>query len=301
MKHLRVAGWLAFLLLAAGCNNAPWLRQTPQAPSGPRASAGAPTAAELVAALNSNAQRVQALQSNDVDLDCTAEGRSVGLTALMVCQKPRNFLLRARALGNTAADLGSNDREFWFWISRNEPPYLYHCSYEDFARGVRMPLPFQPDWIVEALGIGEYDPAKAYRVVPNNAGADLVEETTSQGQAVRKITRFIRNRNYQWQVVGHILQDSRGQVICAASISEVQQDSATGVVLPRRVLMEWPAERLKMKMKVDHPVVNPALNPQQVAMMFTRPVMKDVPSYDLARGLDGPTGYVRPAGAAFNR
>ena len=120
----------------------------------------------------------------------------------MICQKPRNFRLSAKALGNTAADLGSNDREFWFWISKNEPPYLYHCSYEDYARGVRMPLPFQPDWIVEALGVGEYDPAKNYRVVPSGAGVDLVEETTSQGQPVRKITRLARGRNYQWQVVG---------------------------------------------------------------------------------------------------
>ena len=299
MRQLRGFGSLALLLLATGCNNVPWLRPAPQA-AAPRASAGTPAAAELVAALNANAQRVQSLRSNDVDLDCTADGRSVGLTAFMICQKPRNFRLSAKALGNTAADLGSNDREFWFWISKNEPPYLYHCSYEDYARGVRMPLPFQPDWIVEALGVGEYDPAKNYRVVPSGAGVDLVEETTSQGQPVRKITRLARGRNYQWQVVGHLLQDARGQVICAAQILDVQQDAATGVLLPRRVLMQWPAEKLQMKMKIDRPVVNPPLDQQSMVTLFTRPALRDVPSYDLARGLDSPGGGLRPAGA-FNR
>jgi hypothetical protein len=299
MRHLRAGLWLGALVALSGCNNVPWLRPTPPA-AGPRASTGAPTASELVAALNSNAQRVQALECHDVDLDCTAEGNSVGLTAVMVCQKPRNFRLSARAVGNTVADMGSNDREFWFWVSKNEPPYLYHCSYEDYARGVRMPLPFQPDWIVEALGIGEYDPARAYRLIPNGAAVDLVEDTMAQGQPVHKITRLVRNRNYQWQVSAHILQDARGQEICSAYITDVQQDGATGVVVPRRVQMQWPAQRMRMKMKLDRPTINPALNQQRIAMLFTRPTLRDVPSYDLARGLDAPGGPLRPAGS-FNR
>src|SRR6516164_4441940 len=130
MRYLRLGGSLAAIVMLAGCNNVPWLRPAPQA-VGPRASAGTPTAAELVAALNSNASRVHSLQCRDVDLDCTAQDQSFGLTSMMVCQKPRNFRLRARAVGNDVADIGSNDREFWFWISKAEPPYLYHCSYED--------------------------------------------------------------------------------------------------------------------------------------------------------------------------
>ena len=51
-------------------------------------------------------------------------------------------------------DIGSNDSEFWFWISKAEPvPYVFHCGYQELARGgVDMPFPFQPDMIVADSG-----------------------------------------------------------------------------------------------------------------------------------------------------
>jgi hypothetical protein len=201
-------------------------------------------------------------------------------------------------MGNTAVDMGSNDREFWYWISKAEPPYLFHCAYEDFARGqARMPFPFQPDWIMEALGIAEYDPSRPYEVIPNGNTIDLVEKTVSpQGQPVRKVTRLTRGNNRQLQVTAHILQDMSGKEICSAYVAEAQQDSATGTVLPRQVQLIWPAERIKMKMKFDRMAVNPPLAPDRSALLFTRPALRDVPSYDLARGLDAAGPGLRPAG-----
>ena len=53
----------------------------------------------------------------------------------MACQKPRDFRLRAKILGTPAVDLGSNDQEFWYWISKVNPPHVYHCSYENLKTG----------------------------------------------------------------------------------------------------------------------------------------------------------------------
>jgi hypothetical protein len=232
-------------------------------------------------------------------MDCTSNGQSVGLRAAMACQKPRNFRMKAQLMGSTAVDLGSNDQEFWYWISKADPPYLFHCSYEDFARGqARMPFPFQPDWIMEALGIAEYDPSKAYEVVANGQAIDLVERTVSpQGQPVRKVTRLSRGRNRQLQVTAHLLQDAQGKEICSAFVTDVQQDAATGALLPRHVQLVWPAERLRMKLRLDQVAVNPgSITGDRVALLFNRPSLRDVPSYNLARGLDAPSGGLQPAG-----
>jgi hypothetical protein len=285
--------------LLVGCSHLPFNRSTPQA-QGLRPVGATPTAAELVSILNENAHKVQSVQCRDVDLDCTADGQSVGLRAIVFCQKPRNFRMSAKVMGNVAADMGSNDREFWYWISRAEPPYLYHCSYADFSRGLaRLPFPFQPDWIIEAMGIAEFDPNKQYEVAANGQNIDLLENTLSpQGQPVRKITRLTRSPNGQLMVSSHMLQSAKGDPLCAAYISEVHRDPATGVLLPRRVLLDWPAEKMRMKMRLDDVVVNPPmLAPDRTpSELFVRPNWGTIQSYDLARGPDAQGGPLRAAG-----
>jgi hypothetical protein len=293
------------VLFLAGCTSLPFTRGITGSPSaGLRINSATPSAAELVASLNDNARRVQTIQCSDVDLDCQQGAQPVGLRASLVCQKPRNFRMSGKIMGNTAVDIGSNENEFWFWISKAQPPYLYHCSYDDYARGARLPFPFQPDWVPEALGMAEYDAAKQYEVVAQHNGVDLIESgTSSQGQPVRKVTRLVRARSGQWQVSAHIIQDATSRAgdgtyreICSATIMDWQQDTVTGALLPRQVQLVWPAEKMKMKMKFNRLEVNPQLSQDRVAVLFTRPMLRDVPSYDIARGLDSPAPGLRPAG-----
>jgi hypothetical protein len=151
---------------------------------------------------------------------------------------------------------------------------------------------------MEALGIAEYDPSRTYEVVANGGNIDLVERTVSpQGQPVRKVTRLQRGSSHQWQVTAHLLQDPSGKEICSAYVSQAQQDATTGALIPRQVQLVWPAEHIKMKMRIDRVGVNPStLTADQSARLFTRPSLRDVPSYDLARGFDAASGPLRPAG-----
>jgi hypothetical protein len=296
MRLFSASTLLTMVALGLGCNSVPFFRPSQQAP-GLHVASATPSAAELVSSLNDNARRVQILECRDVDLDCTKGWESVGLRAVMICQKPKNFRMSAKVMGNTAVDMGSNNHEFWYWISKAEPPYLFHCSYDDFARGqARMPFPFQPEWIMEALGIADYDPSKAYEVAANGNSIDLIEKTLSpQGQPVRKITRLSRSANHQIQVTGHILQDSTGRELCSAIVAESQKDAGTGAILPRQVQLVWPAEQIRMKMRFDRVAINSPLSSERTTVLFTRPTLRDVPSYDLARGLDAAATGLRPA------
>lgn len=300
---LGVLGSALALLVLTGCTTWPLLRSNNGGSGvGPaRMPTETPTAAALVAYLNDNSRRVQSLECRGLDLDCRQRSQAVGLSGWMVCQKPKSLRMGGKVLGHPAVDMGSNDQEFWYWISKADPPYLFHCSHQDLAQGQArvMPFPFQPDWVVEALGIGEYGPPENYQVAVRASTVELVQRATSpQGQPIRKVTVFNRGqvRGTAPQVMAYLVQDANGRDMCAAYITETQQDRATGAVLPRRVRLIWPAEQIELKMKLDEVTVNPQMDEQRVSRLFTRPTMAGIQSYDLARGLDGPTGPLQRAG-----
>ncbi len=217
----------------------------------------------------------------------------VSLRGWMVCQKPKNFRMAAKVIGTDTVDMGSNDQEFWWWISKAEPPYLFHCSYDDLSNNrVRAALPFQPEWMMEALGMGEYPAGGNYTVNVTQSTVELIEQTKSpSGQPVKKVTVITRaaTQGTVPQVTAHILQDANGKVICAAYITDVQRD-ASGAVVPKRVRLECPAEHMELKMTLRDTTINKPIDQQRAARLFSRPQLANVQSVDLARGLEQPQG-----------
>jgi hypothetical protein len=292
MRQLSFAAFLAATLAFTGClpkdiwsgNAQARVRPLPQNVD----------AATLIASVNDNARRLQSLQADDVIIDAREGRESVGLSGVMSCQKPRNFRLVAQFMGSQAVDLGSNDQEFWFWIKQGDP-HLIHCSYQDLARGVYVPFPFQPDWVLEALGMTEYNPSGSYQVAVDARTVQLFEQTTSaQGQPVRKVTVFDRMTAASGRptVLAHVLQDARGQEICSARIGRVQVDRTTGGVYPYLVTLVWPAAKVEMTMRLDGVRLN-VLPVGQRLTVFARPQLRNVPDLDLAHLPAQPTGQVQ--------
>src|SRR5262245_22631971 len=239
---------LAGLLLATGCsgfNNRPkdngltgrrWERQ--------------PTAASLVAYLNDNARLVQALRCEDLNLEAHQGKERGSVDGRLDCMKPRNFRLTGKAAGQAFVDIGSNDQEIWYWLRPANPPYVYHCSHEDLARGAVRQFPFQPDMILTALGMGEYDPTKKYDLRVTTNTVELIEAITSpQGQPMQKVTVFSKApaRGDQPQVMAHILRDMQGRKVCEATITHAVHDRMTGAELPRRIHLVWPDQQIELR------------------------------------------------------
>ena len=256
---------------------------------GNRFDARQPSAAGMVAYLNDNARRIQGLQC-EITLDAKGPDGRGGTQSGVVggtldCQKPRNFRLMAKAAGQPMVDLGSNNDEFWFWIAKANPPHVNHCSWEALARGgVPLPFPIQPDMILAALGMAEYDVRKPYEIKASARTVELIESTTVQGQPVKKITVFDRNRatGNQPAVIAYILRDDKGRDICSATITAVYSDRATGAVVPRRLKLVCPRERTELKMALDHIRVAP-IAPNLAATLFSRRNLANLTSFDLAQ------------------
>jgi hypothetical protein len=301
MRHLSLALALGGLLLAVGCNQFQPMKAGPAPQPAAVRPQEAPSAAALVAYLNDNARRIQTLDCSDLDLDAKQKMQSVGLRGWLVCEKPRNFRLAAKVLGKQELDMGSNANEFWFWVARGDP-YLFHCAYADLNAGrARLPFPFQPEWIMQALGMADYGAPENYRVTATPTTLELIEEVHSPQGAVtgKRVTVFNRRPavGNQPQVLAHLLLDPNGKEICAANISEVQQDRATGAIIPKQVRLVWPAEHMELKMRLDNVTIKGALPEQQVVKLFTRPRMSGVETYDLARGREAPPDSIRRTGA----
>jgi hypothetical protein len=286
----------------AACNHMPLIGTRADKDRTPAAER-LPEVPALVKYLNDNASRVQAVECTSLGIDCTQGSQKVGVSGKMVCQKPRNFRLRADLLGSSAADIGSNSEEFWYWISKATPPHVYHCSYHDLAtKKVNVPFPFHPDMVVTALGMASYDANAEYKLnAPPRANyLELVQQTTSpHGQPVQRVTVFARTKQEppHPQVIAHVLKDMSGKLICRASIRKVRVDRATGVALPTDLTIEWPEQKLSMTLLMpDVRSVN-NLPVARSQALFQRGDLARYTSFDLGRmAVDGP-GAIRRAGA----
>jgi len=294
---------VASFLFATGCR---WFNRqdNPSEGSNSRVFAGeVPTEKQLVDYVNERAKLVSTLKCKTVHIDVIENGNSQpGVEATMVCQKPRDFRLQGKAIAGSVVDIGSNDKELWFWIKYMEPAGVYHCSYEDLANGKvkSMPLPIKPEWVVQVMGIAEYsEDLSKYKIIPRGDFLELQEQTISlQGEATTKVTIFNRKPSAGRPFVcQHRLLDAKGTMVCWAEITEVQQDRANPqVVLPAHLRMVWPAQKLEIKMKIDDNLkVNDPINPKDYDILFTRRNLAALPSFDLAQGPGGPGGVQRAA------
>jgi len=309
MRSIIAGGSLVVLMFAVGCNligpHSPYGGTRPA----PSASTATPTVENLVEYLNKNAERIQPTQAitcGNLTIDVNADGQKVGVSGKMLCQTPRNFLLSGVVLGSPAVDIGSNDKEFWFWSremkSPGNPAYLYHCSYDALAQGTKVPFPFQPDMVVSALGLAKYDPLRKYdlQITDPKKGKQVIMLTeqalSPENKPIQKITVFdyqIANVPHP-QVLSHILKDEKGNVICAANIRSAQYvGGETGPIIPRIVDFSWPEQKLKMTMRIENPRIT-SMPPERAATIFTRQNLK-YPSFDLATRT--PDGGVQRAGA----
>lgn len=284
--HLAFGAILA-AALTIGCDSTRWnFLNRDRAPSDKSPPPPVPSVAALVHYLNDNSNRIQALRCTEIDVRVD-QGSLIAphLRAKMMAQQPRNFLLSATAYGSNVVDIGSNDQEFWFWSSKINPPYQFYASYKDYQEGkVRnLPLPIQPDWVMEAMGMANYGPPERWTLDSDNEKIRLTEKTTSpQGVAMRKT--IVLNRRPvaapNPQVLEHLLlDDATGKEIASARIQQVEIDPQKGGILPRKMELRYAKENVRLSLSLSRTEANPPLT----ATVFQRQNMAGVTSFDLAR------------------
>lgn len=260
-------GWLLTIaaMFAVGCRSL-----APQMPlMGGTAIPVDATKAEIVAIVNRNFNErgdkpgLSAWQAEDVSFS-TSMLPGVRVPGMVIVEAPRNLRLRVQnpITRGDELDVGSNSEEFWIWQKDTNPPYLFSSKHEDLPLALEhFRLPFQPDWIMEVLGVVPID-ENSYTLQPSpeKGFIDLVAEQQSPTrEAVRKVIRVDMRKGC---VTEHSLWSESGKLLAKAELDSYRVDPKTKMAIPGTVRINWPDSNLKLAMNLGRVEVNPSYLPE---------------------------------------
>ncbi len=173
--------------------------------------------ATFVAEHNRNADLIQTLEAKMSIGVRTKLMRGGGADGRLAMERPRNFKLELSTMGNTKADIGSNDEEFWFWV-QNDEKKIYWCNYDD-VESSSLAVTYQPDWIIAALGLKPISPEEAEKIKVQSGDVQgttaLVFPPTKNGAETSTRMMIVWNHNRTGQAASHLSREcSRAPRTC---------------------------------------------------------------------------------------
>jgi len=220
----------------------------------PRVLPPSATLEQVIDVVNRNSSQIHSFSTNRASLSGPG---FPSLGASVAFERQRRFRLRAgTGLTGTEIDLGSNDELFWFWMRRNQPPAIYYCRHDQLAAcQAREALPFEPGWLIEALGVMEFDPALPHQgpyPQPNDQLRIDTIRNTPQGP-LTKVT--IIDGSQGWVLEQHLF-DARRQLLASSVASGHRRDPLSGLVMPTTVSINCPPSKLAMRIDLGNVEIN---------------------------------------------
>lgn len=223
-----------------------------------------PQMEEIVAHLNQNTQRIRSWRANGVNIMVNR----FPLSGTLAVEKGSHVRLVVSSALGKEVDLGSNDERFWVWSRRMDPAFVT-CRHENMETArQQLGIPFEPNWLMQALGV---EPLLAagmkMEIDPSKRQARLVEEvTTAHGRPLRRTVLVDLKLGC---VVEYSLYNYDGARVALARLSG--HETTDGVVLPHRVLLDWPQNQMAMAMDLGKIQVNPHSIPSEIWQMPNSP------------------------------
>jgi hypothetical protein len=216
----------------------------------------------LIAEHNRNAERIQRFEARP-SITVRSAQMNAGAGGRLAFERPRNFKLTiAPTAGSDVADIGSNDTEFWFWIKESKQRVIYYCNYEDLASSSLDPT-FQPDWIIEALGLRIIPEEEADEITVKRGSEpgtlELIHRPTRAGSRI--VTRVTILDEATHRIRAHkLLSGDQKTLLAQATVTggyqSVPVDSKTGakgetVTVPRALKLQWVQQKWTMEVSLD--------------------------------------------------
>ncbi|MDA1016260.1 MAG: hypothetical protein O3A00_17615 [Planctomycetota bacterium] len=213
-----------------------------------------PSKRELVQHINANAERLRSWRSTNATLSMS--GMALPIAATIAVERPMKLRLIASSIRGDEADLGSNDESLWFWIKESEPQRIITVKHTDVPFvSDRMPIPFQPEWLIDALGVKllREEDVELEWTDPENRLATLTGTVKSPDG--KRIRRIIEVDTCMGHVRKHLLYNEDGRLIASARMSKHR--SIQGTFVPKVIHLDWPEAQMQMKLTLGRIDVNP--------------------------------------------
>ncbi|MAG94688.1 MAG: hypothetical protein CMJ48_13225 [Planctomycetaceae bacterium] len=227
---------------------------------------------ELVEHLNRNITRLYSWQSTAVKI--RASGFPMSLDGTIAVESPRNFRVRAKFLTSEEADFGSSQEQFWFWMRRSEIKNVITVKHEDAEQAQQvLQLPFEPDWLMQALGVIPLVPDEFSLIRPDLSSTEVrlvSEHTTAREERIQKVLYV---DTCLGRITRQVLYDSRNRLVAQAVFGNHELDPETGITMPHLIQLDWPQAEMSLRLKIGPIDVNPLEIPEQAWEL------RDVPGY----------------------
>lgn len=260
---------LAGLVMLAGSSCA-WLHPPREFPL-PRRLPASPDLGQVIDAVNSNSSRIHSFSTDQARVSVPG---IPSLSAAVAFERPKRLRLRAgTGVFGAELDVGSNDELFWIWITRQPP--LYFCRHDQFAASpVRDLVPIEPQWLIEALGVSELDPALAQQgpIVRPDGRLEIHTIRQTAGGPMTKITVV---DGVAGVILEQRLYDPQRCLVASAVASRHRRDPATGLIMPGVVEIDCPRAQFAMRLELGNVRINPPL--ADLAGLWTMPTFDGRP------------------------
>ncbi len=241
---------------------------------------------EFVVAHNRNADKIQSLEAKPTIKvkGKVFSGQADGRLAL---ERPRNFKLELLAgpMRKVRANIGSNEDEFWFWVD-DEERKVYWCDYDELDKS-SLAVTYQPDWIIESLGLKPITPQEAKGIKTHEGDISgttaLIFPPQKSGGEIFTRMMIVWNQNHrikEHRVYEGSVPTTRGLLAQAevAGYSDYPTDSTEPAdspkcYLPEKVKLEWKRNQLTLDvvMQREDVKVN-QFDSSRAAGLFVEPV-----------------------------
>lgn len=187
-------------------------------------------------------------------------GAPAAVPATIDVEGPSRLRIRASMFVSNSgiADIGCNGEQVWFW-HREDPEKIVTIRHEHLSFALQqMPVPFDPDWLMEILGVAPMDLDQFELRRPEDEKAkwvDLVaQHTAPSGEPVLRVIRF--NLCYG-QIVAHRIERPDGTLIAAAHLDNYAPDVSGKFMMPHFVQLEWPGTNATLRLDLGQIHANP--------------------------------------------
>ena len=254
-ENLTVRGAIPFLLAlvihSTGC-----MMMRGRSPQGPITPAPVvlgeqPSLDDVMQAVNKNTAGVRQLQTTSARISIP----QANLRASIALERPRKLRLIAdHVLAGQELDLGSNDN--MFWAVMQQTPVVYYGRHDQVGLGMaRDILPMPPDWLIEALGLVQFEPTAGHDG-PRVSQPGRLDVRSTIPTPNGNLTRITVVDDQRATVLEQHVYDQDGHLLASAFASEHRYDPLNGVALPHRVQIQFPTSQLSLVLEVDEYIVN---------------------------------------------
>jgi len=290
-----LASWLLGLcvLWVAGGASCHQTRRLDQVAALPTVLPATPQLDEVIAAINRN-DSIQKMQSTSTTIE-VLDTNLPRLKASLAMERPNHLRLRASVpfLMGSGLDVGSNDQLFWMRYPEGMQQTLLFANHAEYEQNMMTaPLPVNPKWLIEALGLVHLD-RQLVTEGPIQRDDGTLEVRSDIPTASGTYRRILLIDGQAGFIREQIIYDPRGQLVANSRSADHRLYEELGVVLPHSVRIQLQsniAPPFALQVEVGDYVLNQLLvdDPR----LFEMPTDGSQQMIDLSR----PAAMVPPAG-----